>query len=170
MPLLDIEYKLLDAAKSGDVAQMETLVAQNPTLNLNIQDDRKDYSWSDPSLKTPLHHAAINGQINTVKYLVEQGANKEAADNDGRTPLWWAAAFYGKIDIVKYLVEQGANKEAADKYGRTPLWQAAANGRIDTVKYLVEQGANKEAADEYGRTPLWLAAANGRIDTVRSSR
>ena len=70
-----------------------------------------DMKAGDDENRTPLHDAAINGHLDTVKYLVEQGADKEARDDQNRTPLHLAAD-NGHLDTVKYLVEQGADKEA----------------------------------------------------------
>ena len=42
---------------------------------------------ADNLRNTPLHHAAFNGHLDIVKYLVEQGANREARDDQNNTPL-----------------------------------------------------------------------------------
>ena len=57
---------------------------------------------------TPLHRAADKGHLDTVKYLVEQGADMEAMNEDNRTPLNDADDIWN-YDIVDYLREQGAN-------------------------------------------------------------
>ncbi len=67
--------------------------------------------------------------------FVENGADVKAAENDGRTPLHWAAE-KGHLDVVKYLVEKGADVKAANNDGRTPLNMAARNSHLDVVKYL----------------------------------
>ena len=62
------------------------------------------------------HHctsAARKGHLPVVQYLCEQGADKEARDDDGSTPLLWAA-LNGHLPVVQYLCEQGADKEARD--------------------------------------------------------
>ena len=48
------------------------------------------------------------------------GADKEASDDDGWTPLHFAA-LRGHLSVVQYLCEQGADKDARDNIGRTPL-------------------------------------------------
>ena len=60
-----------------------------------------------------LHMRTEEPHLNTVMYRVEQGANKEARDDDNWTPLHYAAA-NGRLDTVMYPVEQDANKEAID--------------------------------------------------------
>ncbi|KAH7115490.1 hypothetical protein B0J13DRAFT_653898 [Dactylonectria estremocensis] len=94
---------------------------------------------------TDLILGSYYGHRAIVKLLLEKGADIEAKDSFGRTPLWWAAA-NGHEAIVKLLLEKGANIEAKHR-SWTPLWQAAE--------------------DEYGQTPLWQAAANGHEAIVK---
>ncbi len=69
-----------------------------------------------------------------MKYLVEKGAEVNAAENDWALLQW--AAEEGHLDVVKYLVEKGADVKAANKHDRTPLHRAAGKCRLDVVKYL----------------------------------
>ncbi|KAH7000722.1 ankyrin repeat-containing domain protein [Ilyonectria destructans] len=73
-----------------------------------------------------------------VKLLLEKGADVEAKDEYGRTPLSWAAED-GHEDIVKLLFEKGADVEAKDKHGGTPLSRAAAKGDEAIVKLLQQK-------------------------------
>ena len=66
-----------------------------------------------------LNTAAREGNLNAVKKLVANGANINAADNDGWTQLYCAAR-NGHLNVVKYLVSQGANINARDIYSM--LW------------------------------------------------
>jgi hypothetical protein len=103
--------------------------------------------------------------VPVVTALVEAGADKEAADADGFTPLY-VAACEGHVAVVTALVEAGADKEAADADGCTPLHVAACEGHVAVVKTLVEAGADKEAADADGCTPLHVAACEGHVAVV----
>ena len=59
---------------------------------------------------TPLIQASREGQLTTVKFLVEEGhANVEAKSNNGYTALWWAKD-WGKSDVVAYLRSKGATE------------------------------------------------------------
>jgi ankyrin repeat protein len=111
--------------------------------------------------KTPpisLYQAAGEGDL-------EQGADIEAQDDQGMTPLHYAA-WNGKLEVAKYLIEKGVNKEAQDESGYTPFHHAAWNGKLEVVKYLVEKGANKEAQDKFGNTPLHLAVEGEKLEVV----
>ena len=101
-----------------------------------------------------------------VKFLVEKGAKIDAADKDGRTPLY-NAAYKGHMEMVKFLLEKGAKIDAADKGGETPLYSAAFWRHMEVVKFLVEKGAKIDAENQYGRTPLQMAASNDHIEVVK---
>ena len=71
-----------------------------------------------------------------VQYLCEQGADKEARDDSGMTPLHKAAC-NGHLPVVQYLCEQGADKEARDDDSDyTPLRWAAMEGHKAVAEFL----------------------------------
>jgi ankyrin repeat protein len=113
-----------------------------------------------------LHLVSELGHEAVVKLLLGKGANVDAADKDGRTPLSYAAES-GHEAVVKLLLEKGANVDAADKYGRTPLLIAARIGHEVVVRLLLEKGDNVNAVDKDGRTPLSYAAGNGHEAVVK---
>ena len=75
-----------------------------------------------------------------MKLLLEKGAEPDAKDVDGRTPLSWAAGG-GHEAVVKLLLEKSAEPEAKDNRGQTPLLWAAEKGHEAVVKLLLEKGA-----------------------------
>jgi len=90
--------------------------------------------------------------------LVQKGADKEARDGDGMTPLHWAAQ-EGHLPVVQYLCEQGADKAATDEDDWAVLYGEATLDHLVAVQYLREQGADIEATTEEGySTPLLMAA------------
>ncbi|KAL5084943.1 hypothetical protein Trisim1_011297 [Trichoderma cf. simile WF8] len=115
---------------------------------------------------TDLIIASYHGHSALVKLLIEKGADMEAQDDDGQTPLSRAAE-NGHEATVKVLIEKGADVEAMDNDGAVPLWWAAENGHEATVKLLIEKGANIEAKDRHGQAPLSRAAQNGHEAVVK---
>ena len=109
--------------------------------------------------------AAENGHLECVKVLLEKGADVDAVNKYGRTPLH-VAAFQGHLESVKLLLAANANPNAADKYGITPLHATAFKGHVEIVKMLLAAGANVNAAKEDGWTPLLVAAHNGHVECV----
>ena len=97
-----------------------------------------------------------------VKALLEAGANLEARNENGDTPLHRAAVFNENPAVIEALLEAGANLEARDElFGRTPLHSAAGfNKNPAVVKALLEAGADVNARNENGATPWDLAQEN----------
>lgn len=90
------------------------------------------------------------GKLDSVKFLVENGANIEVKNKDGYTPLI-VASWNGHLEIVKFLVEKGANVEAKNDYGDTPLTLASMDGNFEVIKFLIENGANIETKNVFGK-------------------
>ena len=109
--------------------------------------------------------AALSGNAGAVKVLLEAGADLEARNESGHTPLDWAA-LAGNAGAVMVLLEVGANLEARNESGHTPLHIAALAGNAGAVMALLEVGANLEARNEYGGTPLYIAAFWGNSEAV----
>lgn len=89
-----------------------------------------------------LHQAIKNGNIDEAKSLIEKGANVNAMDKDGYTPLH-LASINGHTEVVKYLFENGANVNAKNSNGNTPLHYASMNGYKEVVELLLKNGATK---------------------------
>ena len=98
---------------------------------------------------TPLHWAAGHGLTDIAARLIENGADVNAVDEFGRTPLHEAV---GYTDTAGLLIDSGADVDAADVFGRTPLHMALQYP--DTVALLISAGADIFARDYMGDTPL----------------
>ena len=87
-----------------------------------------------------LRNAAENGDIVTVRSLLNQGVDVNS-NAYGRTALLWAAQ-NKHMDIVRLLIEKGANVNTKDKNTGTPLIYEVINGQLDMVKLLLDKGAD----------------------------
>jgi len=91
----------------------------------------------DNLTNTPLIDAVRSGEVNTVKGLLDGGADVNEPGEQGWTPLNWAAG-KGNLELVTLLVEKGADVFKVGRDQRTPQMIALAAGRVDVVKYLRE--------------------------------
>lgn len=84
-------------------------------------------------------------------------ADVNAPDEEGRTPLHWAATSEHKRDErrVKELIAAGANANTQNIHGRTPLMAAVAADSAENVKALIDAGADVNVRDKYGETALF---------------
>ena len=115
---------------------------------------------------TMLMLAAWSGRTETVKLLLEHGANIDTQNKFGWTALMWAAG-EEKTETVKLLLKHGSNIEVKSSHGQTAIMLAAVQRETETVKLLLKHGANIEVKDSHGRTALMLAAWSGRAETVK---
>ena len=113
-----------------------------------------------------LIEAAMQGDKETARALLNGGADVNAAPGDGMTALHWAAQ-RGDVDLATMLMYAGANVKATTRLGGyTPLLLAATTGNGPLIGALVAAGADPNAANANGTTPLMLAAASGTVDAV----
>jgi ankyrin repeat protein len=112
-------------------------------------------------------NAAQNRDMNTVRALIRQRTDVNAAQPDGTTALHWAA-HWNDLETVNLLIGAGANVKATNRYGATPLSEAVSTGNAALVEALLKAGADVNTlttAD--GETVLMTAARAGNITTVK---
>jgi hypothetical protein len=117
------------------------------------------------NVNNELLSAASSGNTATAARLLGQGADVDAKNNQGDTPLMLATKS-GKIDTAKLLIEKGANLEAKNNVGETALIAACTAGHADIAQLLVEKGAATDARDDGGATPLMYAGLGGNAAIV----
>ena len=108
--------------------------------------------------------ASIRGDADSVKLLLQQGANPNL-ENDYNLPLHWAAdKRHGKI--VRLLLDNGAEVNAANKKGTSALHFAVRSESTDIVRDLLKKSANPNQENPVGETPLHWAASKGHCGIV----
>ncbi|BET01497.1 unnamed protein product [Nesidiocoris tenuis] len=145
--ILDLENKLLDASKSGDLDQVQRLLTSYPHI-VNCRD-------LDGRHSTPLHFAAGYNRVAVVEYLLSHGADVHSKDKGGLVPLHNACS-YGHYEVTEMLVKHGANVNVADLWKFTPLHEAAAKGKYDIVRLLLQHGADPTKKNRDGAMAVEL--------------
>ena len=175
--------EFLNAARKGDIAQLEAMLASNPDL-LNFRNDmgqsaivlakyhRQAKAVEFLLAKNPdltLHEAAAVGAFERVQQLVRERSRLiDSHSKDGFTPLA-LASFFGNADVAEFLINQGANIDLAanNPMQVAPIHAAVAGKHRAIARMLVENGANVNARQQQGWTPLHAAAQNGDEELVQ---
>ena len=133
---------------------------------MEAKDVLSDFTQHD----TALHHiAALNGNIDTVKYFTEEcKCDTNLLNKAGRTALFHACQ-NGNLEVVKYLVEVGhCQCSITDSSLNTPLHLAAQHDNLSVVQYLLEE-RKCDASPKNGKhnTPLLEASYAGQVNIVK---
>ena len=123
--------KLCEAADCGDAAAVDALLAAGADANAG--------TWCTK----PLFSGAVRGHTGIVEALLRQGAEVDARDSAGFTPLSRAAFVgTGEVDVVRLLLDRGADVNAATQSGQTVLHHAVQRGDVEVVRLLLERGTD----------------------------
>lgn len=119
-----------------------------------------------------IHKALTEGALLHARQLINQGANIEARNSQGATPLITAAG-RGNLTLVTLLLNQQARVEATDRAGNTALHEASLYGRADCVEVLLTTGAQTSTRNALTFTPLhqavrrfWELSGESRADRL----
>jgi uncharacterized protein len=115
-----------------------------------------------------LHAAVVGGSTTEIEREIREGANINARDNLGRTPLM-VATYRRDIAVAKALTELGANVNALDHQSYDALTIAAVQNDAEMLDVLIEAGGNTRAiTSPYGGTALIAAAHLGNVEAVKA--
>lgn len=169
---------LMHAAYGGDTEIVRLLLQQNPDRAEKNQalleaahgepavvviENTRDPSAVEASRKQTMAELE-SPWVETVKLLLDSGADIEATDEYRGPPLVDAAS-YAQTDVVLALLQRGANLHARDRYGNTALIAASCecaiatmNDAYDVIKLLLDKGSDVNAHSNQGTTALMNAA------------
>lgn len=162
--------QLLRAAMDGDIDTMRKVLQPRGWMNVlpgnqvDI-DAHTDIGW------TALHYAVDWESEEMFRILIEHGADVNAQDQAGLTPLHVAAyynqPYQNQLKICGILVEAGADVNAKSFDGMSPLHETARRSvLVDVSQWLIEAGADVNAKNLQGETPLVYAEWSGGEKSV----
>uniref|UniRef100_A0A6I8NUU1 Protein phosphatase 1 regulatory subunit n=1 Tax=Ornithorhynchus anatinus TaxID=9258 RepID=A0A6I8NUU1_ORNAN len=185
--------EFLAACAGGDLDEARLMLRREPEGPAAARPAPAVLDSTNADGISALHQACIDENLEVVRFLVEQGATVNQADNEGWTPLHVAASC-GYTDIAQYLLSHGADIAAVNSDGDLPLDLAEADAmesllRAEVARRGVDVGAAKRAEEELllqdtrrwldggampdtrhprtGASALHVAAAKGYIEVMR---
>lgn len=152
-PAIAQESPYYKPIRNNDLAALRELILNTGTV------------VRDADGTTPLMYAAAVGSLESMRLLLDAGAEANVANNSDATPLMWCA---GDVAKVRLLLAKGARVNARSKQGRTPLQIAVYYpNSIKIVRLLIEKGADINARDAGGATVLESAAGANHMEAAR---
>nr|XP_032826430.1 ankyrin repeat and SAM domain-containing protein 1A isoform X1 [Petromyzon marinus] len=176
------EQELLEAARTGNVAAVEKLLASRRGLGsatVQALPGLLTSIWRGPAVNcvdssgyTPLHHAALNGHKEVVLRLLQHEASTNVADAKGCFPLH-LAAWRGDADIVRILIEHGPSRSPPNQQIPSEKSEVKRHGPFDP--YVNAKNHDNETAlhcaAQYGHTAVVRLLLEELTDpTMRNTR
>ncbi len=141
-----------DGFKPVDFTKPLQIESEEPTI-------RKD--------PNPVLSAASAGDIDTLRMLINSGADLNLQGDGGLTALMMVA-YLGHNDIIQMLITAGANLNLQEDNGNTALMMAITAGHNDIVQMLIDAGADLNLQDINGSTALMYAKYYGHMNVVET--
>lgn len=174
--LLEAKANVNTGARSDEGTSLHgavLLATNHPVLSLILARREIEIDGVDSKGLTPLHYAALYHRLEHAQLLVQRGANMEARDRNGYTPLRLALMqSYGglRLELVQLLICLGADVNTIDNGGSTPLHSAIQLAdsvqMVEIVEELLRAGARANQADSNGYSPLHIAAKENHLQII----
>lgn len=133
--------------------------------NRDMETGSKDEVTSELDSKL-LSEVAENCDLDECLRLLSEGADVNARDADGCTPLLWAV-LSGNMEVASLLIEKGADINSSNNDGETALHWASTTGNTEIAEMLISKGAEVNCKDTFGITPLRSASLNQDKDMIK---
>lgn len=121
---------------------------------------------SEMEFERGIWSAAMDGDLQRVRSLVQKGTDPNLRDSAGYTALHYASRG-GHLAVCSFLLEGGACASPQTPGGATPLHRAAYCGHVDVVDLLLHHRADPELCDDDDASPLHKAAERGHLEVCQ---
>ena len=151
---LTMEARFLEAARNGRVEEVEEILRNNPTFNVNCRDEDGD--------QTALYHACKHDRGSVVSILLAHpGIDVNVKDEFGCTPFYYACVYGSTLCVREMLKDSRVKVNSPNNDGSTPLSRAAWNGSIDIIRWWIASGREMDLGKPgNSRTDTILVAKN----------
>ncbi|XP_037111701.1 caskin-1 isoform X7 [Syngnathus acus] len=160
------DQELLQAVKTEDLLTVQKLLQRPGKAKLLGSAKKVNVNFQDTDGFSPLHHAALNGNMELITLLLESQAAVDIRDQKGMRPLHYAA-WQGKAEPMKMLLKSASSVNVQSDEGQIPLHLSAQHGHYDVSEMLLQHQSNPCIVDNAGKTPLDLACEFGRVGVVQ---
>ncbi|XP_047033937.1 L-asparaginase 1-like isoform X2 [Helicoverpa zea] len=160
----------------GELTNLSSMSIQDQSLkealglSLNIQSPKKLTEVAENVFSSLLLYGIKQGDEGIVRKMLEMGADVNAEDSEGKTPLH-EAILYGKHDMVECLLKNGANVHFKTRTGECPLITAIIREDLNMISTLIKCGAHLAIADKYAIEEIMNSAVrSGSVAKLESLR
>jgi len=140
--------KIQLACRLGDIKLLKAALSSSPS---SVNETDSKLGW------TPVYRAVICGHLDTVRFLLEEGADPNIPNKLGETALHQAAD-NNQVRIAQLLLSHNADPNLQQSDGDTPLHHAAYKGNYQMASLLLNYNADPNILNSvFGRSPLHYA-------------
>lgn len=147
-----LEERGVNKINNTNVWEAAALTHRNQLLNA-VNFNKDDISNFQECLNKAMLSAIKGNNLKGLKILLSKGANVNAKDEFGRSPLHYTVE-YDSSKISEVLISMGSNVNAKNNFGETPLHFAATYNANKVAEILISKEADVSARDNLNHTPL----------------
>ena len=161
---------LFMACMEEDTAKIDEVIKQGGDVNSRCSAMVMNPKTKKHSLQTStlLIEVIKKRKTQSIKHLVKSGADVNAQNSEGVTPLMFTLTYYpSDTEIMEFLIENKAKIKHQDIQGNSTLSGAVALGRKDAVKILLDKGVDPDDATSKGYTPVMIAVMANQLEILK---
>lgn len=165
----DINEAFIEACRSENIDRVRQILENRSTNGVDINYIKgylaRNISWLE---RAPIHWACEKNNLQLLIILLENGANPDIQNSQGKTPLHLAS-----MQLAQLLFQFRANCNLPDYNGNTPLHYACdkftfnSDKKIELIQLYVANGADVNQRNSQGKTPFFVSCDTDNIDIVR---